>query len=279
MRRLFCLATLNVAEDASIFQGPSPGQCLQSRRENLPKVSPQRDYTPVNEVESDVYGWLFFDHGWPEAIAQRIDDAGAWLTLLAGISVLVPGWRRIGRDAIACTVIAIWILAMAVTHSLRGDVYAEWSLAETAVRYAAPLALICLTWKPDHRLARPIAIGLLTLATAATFTIHGVKAIQLHGPFTDLILLSNLRWTNWDLSQSLAERILLTIGWVDCLVAACLLLARSRPILLYMMFWGFITAASRTTAFGLPAWPETLLRAANGGLPLVLLLLTRKPNP
>ena len=39
-----------------------------------------------------------------------------------------------------------------------------------------------------------------------------------------------------------------------------------------MALWGIITACSRITANGWEAYPEALIRAANGGLPLAILL-------
>ena len=50
-----------------------------------------RYFFSSNEVESDVYGWLFFDHSWPEVTAQRIDDFGALGCLAAGCVVLTTG--------------------------------------------------------------------------------------------------------------------------------------------------------------------------------------------
>jgi hypothetical protein len=37
-----------------------------------------------------------------------------------------------------------------------------------------------------------------------------------------------------------------------------------------MAIWGFVTAVSRVTAFGWERWPDLMIRAANGGIPLLL---------
>ena len=42
-----------------------------------------------------------------------------------------------------------------------------------------------------------------------------------------------------------------------------------------MAFWGLVTALSRPLAMGLESWPETAVRIANGGLPLVLYIIYR----
>jgi len=242
-----------------------------------------------HETESDVYGWLYFDHGWPEATAQRIDDVGAWACCLASLFVVLGGWlamprgpvdrsqrrQRFGRylEACAAITVAVWVLALAITHSLRGEIYAEWSLAEYAVRYGAPLSLLFL--QRDGRMTAAatmhrLGLGLLMLAAAVTFFLHGYKALQGYGPFTDLILLTDQNWSDFGWGQSFAESALVTIGIVDMLVAILLLATRWRWLAIYMAFWGALTAVSRITASGLSAWPETLIRAANWGAPLAI---------
>ena len=51
-----------------------------------------------------------------------------------------------------------------------------------------------------------------------------------------------------------------------------------RPVLAWAALWGVITAASRVVQGGGGALHQTLIRAANGGLPFVLLLLTERPS-
>ncbi len=64
----------------------------------------------------------------------------------------------------------------------------------------------------------------------------------------------------------------MVIGVLDLLVAFFLLTLQSRFAVGYMAAWGLVTASSRTTAFGFDAWPETLLRAANGGVPIAIMI-------
>lgn len=250
-----------------------------------------------SEMESDVYGLLFFDWGWPEDLAQRIDDAGA-LGTLVGAGLAIPGvvllsslggdiasgtrisrqWLRLLLLTNLCF-IASWMLAIAVTQMVRGGAFVEYALGEHAVRFAVPLALALLLapatgWISGERL-RQTSMGLLTLATAATFIVHGYKAICLYGQFTDLILLSSARWTSLQLTQSTAEGALWVIGVVDVVVALLLIGTRWRMIAAYMALWGLITACSRMTAMGAGAWPEVLIRSANWGAPLALLLYHR----
>ncbi len=282
------------------------------------------------ETESDVYGWLYFDCHWSESLAQSIDNAGALMTLVAGGLLCLTGWRMTKpmnespRDEIlrrldraAAWWVALWMLLNTAAHMMRAAVFAELSLAEHAVRYAAPIALALFSGARDRApggtghvndsdtgdlfgehatkvapkldvdtraFSQPrrtrVAIHILVVAAAFTFAAHGYKAFECYAPFTDLILLSDMQWTDTGCTQTTAEQLLVAIGIADIVVALALLLIRSRLAAFYMVVWGSVTAASRMTAFGFDAWPETLIRIANGGVPLAILIYwmtIRKP--
>ena len=240
-----------------------------------------------NESESDVYGFLFFDHGWPEYSAQLIDDIGAYVCLFSGLILIVNGIvlsrkpsLRLLRiillvDTALLIIVASWTFILAATHSVRGEVYAELTLGELAVRFATPVAMLIYLrgFGNSSKKFTLIATGVLTIAVTATFAVHGYKAQLLYGPFTDLILLTDQRLFQSDMEQATAESLLYLIGWTDIIVAGLLLFTRWRVVSFYMMLWGLISASSRLTAFGFAAWPETLIRSANWGAPLLLLCL------
>lgn len=250
------------------------------------------------ETESPVYGWLYFENQWPEANAQTVDNLGALATVCAGTLLILGGtlcrkrsgdleWIRLVHhiEQVAAIWIAFWMLALACAQMMRASMYPEWSLAEHSVRYAAPLALLVLgrigSGLPSETksvMRRKTVVGILIVATAATFIAHGFKAIQRYSPFTDLILLSNLQWSNLAFGQATAETLLVGIGVVDILVAIALITMRLRWVAFYMAAWGLLTAFSRVAAFGIDAWPETLLRIQNGGVPLVILLFWNASN-
>ena len=244
------------------------------------------------ETESDIYGWLYFECDWPEPLAQSIDNCGSWMTVIAGVLLFSIGqmrrqltdqshWLHVSHllNRTATVWIAVWMLLIALAHMMRTSIFAELVPAEHAVRYVAPLALFFsgeVILPPKARTknyrAEKIAITLLMLSACVTFAAHGYKALECYGPFTDLILLSNLEWTKFDLSQKNAERLLISIGVLDIVAAIALLVFRARLAFIYMAIWGFVTAASRMTAMGVDAWPEFLLRFANGGVPIAILL-------
>lgn len=244
------------------------------------------------ESESDIYGLLFFDLEWPETTAKAIDDAGGYGCLVAGIVLIVTGlmsslvfkaqpsnlakFRFI--DSLVLVFVTSWSVLLAVTEMIRGGLFAELALAEQAVRFATPASLFILIWscgKTNGRPKRSIAVELLVVATVCTFVSHGYKALQAYGPFVDLILLSDQRVFQTGIEQQLAENLLIIIGWADIAVACLIILLRWKWVAVYMSVWGFLTAGSRVTALGMEAWPETVIRVANGGAPLVLFFMFR----
>lgn len=254
-------------------------------------------YTGQNETESDIYGLLFFDLGLPEAFAQAVDDGGMLATAFCGALLAIMGWKlrrgdgpadRLGAsprrparlaswiDCVSILLVTSWFLALALSHHWRGGPYARLALGEHAVRYFAPLALLFFIAPVGKVPCRDrwdnTATWMLRIAAAATFATHGFKAIGSYGQFVDLILLSDLRWTSWQISEQTATTALAVIGWVDLFFAAVILTRWWPPAAIYMTFWGMITALSRMTALGFEHWPSTLLRTANAGVPLALFI-------
>lgn len=245
------------------------------------------------ETESSIYGLLFFERVCAETLAQQIDDWGMWAFLISGGALLVIPLvnafdRRVsGRQLAALPpllwqtplllYVAAWQFAMAATQAYRGgSLLAEWSVGSQAVRIAAPLALLLFLPRRNettisvHRANG--AIWLMRLAAAATFTLHGLKAFQRDASFIDLVVGSGQNLLSWDLSQDAIEVTLMIIGITDFALVVLLVLRQWRPIAAYMALWGIITALSRVTSLGWMFFGETLVRAANGGLPLAVYL-------
>lgn len=236
------------------------------------------------EFESHIFEYLMFERGVAESLAQWLDDVGAYLCLAAG-TVFTYRLPRNGKsplrwcEFLAAGFVAVWCIADALAHTARGGVYSELTIGEVAVRFACPIALMLLIGFPC-KCKRTNGISttarwILTLALSTTFIVHGYKAIQLHGQFCDLILLSAQRIFEMDLEQSSVESVLVVIGWIDILAAIALIFTRYKIIAVYMLLWGLITSASRLTALGSAAWPETVIRCANWGAVLVLVMMWR----
>jgi hypothetical protein len=201
------------------------------------------------ESETDFYGWLFFDLGYPEAFVQSLENGLFWgLLTAAGIvglllplfSLLLKGslFRPLGYEFDWCVLpllyVSGWLLTLSVLHMVRGGSYAELALGEHAVRFIAPFSLLLLLpvkgvtnqWRIE------LAAVLLTVAAAATFGVHGWKAFEHYGPFQDLLIGSALNLFNMTAADdhfadliSWVKPLLTTIGIVDLVVAGVVLLA------------------------------------------------------
>ncbi len=105
---------------------------------------------------------------------------------------------------------------------------------------------------------------LLRLACAAEFIGHGAFGI-----------ITKAVWVPYfgvvGIPEDVAYRLMPVIGTIDISLGILVLLTPVRAALLYMAFWGFMTATIRPIA-GEPVW-EFLERAPNWGVPLALLYL------
>ena len=223
-------------------------------------------------VGSSVNGWLFMKAGLPETVASTTDQVATALLLVIAASVLLRPVRvllLVSAAWMAAEALAIWANPGTVVDSVAPFAH--------AVRIAAPLGLAFLLPKTKRELFQmpsrsPLALWILLLGTSATFIAHGMEALQHYGRFVDLIIGSAKQWIGWDLSQSGAEAALTFIGIHDILLAALLLLRRWRWVAGWMALWGLATALSRMTAMGGDSWHQSVLRIANGGVPLAIYL-------
>lgn len=111
---------------------------------------------------------------------------------------------------------------------------------------------------------------ILRIAVAGEFIGHGLLAI---GQKAD--------WVTWitkmiSLDTLTAATLLVSIGYLDLLVALIILLKPIRIVLLWAAFWGFWTALVRPLV-GV-GWLDFIERFANWGAPLALLFLLNWPK-
>ena len=214
---------------------------------------------------------------WSEEAAIAVDrTAGVCMLLAAGFTMLRPCWWVL-------LPVALWqgVLATAIWYQ-GGEAFSQITHFAHATRIVAPLVLaIVAPWPRTFSFGRfttPCAVTLLRWATAITFIAHGTEALGHNPHFVDLIFSTTVRWLHWTPNQQVVEMVLTMIGIADIVVAVLLITLRWRLVAGYMAFWGLITAFSRFTAFGPRALHEVLIRAANGGLPLVLYIYWSQPT-
>lgn len=211
---------------------------------------------------------LFMTLGWSEAAMLIVDRGAAWALVLAGLSVVARPTRP------ALFVIAGWFGIVGLLSWYQGGTFGyEYTLPGYATRILAPVALAVLVWPGGDRAVRRVwAERLLRIAAAATFTAHGIEALEHHPRFIDYVITA-FRRIDVAISEDATRAMLTAIGVQDLFLAGLILTRRWRGIALYMGFWGAITAGSRMVHMGVAKWPATLVRAANFGVPLALVAL------
>lgn len=199
-----------------------------------------------------------------------VERGAAWLLVACGLSVLARPTR------LALGFIAGWFALVAVLTWYQGGQFgSEYAVVAHATRIFAPLALATLVWPgSDEENRRLWAERLLRFTVAATFTTHGVEAIQQHPVFIDYVITA-FRRIGFRMSEDATRSLLIAIGVQDLFLAALVATRRWRSVALYMAFWGAVTAGSRMVHMGFPKWPATIVRAANAGVPLALVFLWR----
>ena len=115
---------------------------------------------------------------------------------------------------------------------------------------------------------KPIGL-LLRFAVFFTFLGHGIVAYNVNPTWISLI-------TAFGFSEAQSIYIMPYIGMLDILVAVVLLFYPLRIVLIWAVFWAFITALSRPIS-GLPI-VDFIERASNWTIPLVLLLIYGFPK-
>lgn len=225
-------------------------------------------------VESPVASFLLTHLNWAEERAAQLDEYAAYGLLACGVLTLLrPCWPVL-------LPVGTWFLAVSLVGVVReAGLVPVLQSVEQSARVAAPLGLLLLDfWPPSlksHLGRTVVSIWLLRLAAGATFVGLGLMAL-LHslqgGQYLELLSVTCDKALGWELADADARLVLAIIGGLDLGLALNVLVSRSRPIVAFMVFWGLVTAASRVVLLGPQAYPEVLVRVANGGIPLVLLL-------
>jgi hypothetical protein len=120
------------------------------------------------------------------------------------------------------------------------------------------------------------AVPILRVCASLTFIGHGIEALSLK-PIFVAYLQTAVDRVGLTLPYDVAVVILRVIGTVDILVGTALSLRGPRPwVAGYMTAWGIVTALARVVYAGPAGLVDCLVRAANGGAPLVLWLGWRR---
>lgn len=206
--------------------------------------------------------------------------------------MLIPALQRIRGLSYLYILLGIYLIALSLCSSYNaGSAFSELSLPAHATRWMPCIAMwVWLFYARNdaesglglkHNSPHKVVIYLLIIACSLTFGIHGYEAFSQHPKFKDL-LYGTMSIASIPLSESACIVLLKFIGIKDILLSVAVLFCvyRWRWILLWMAFWGTITALSRPIAFGEVSWLEALVRIGNGAIPLLIYLMLKKlSNP
>jgi len=243
-------------------------------------------YAASLAVPSHLNSWLLPLHG--DDFAGSVDTTIALILWTAGCALpflgraSLPAFQSkwscpvVRCDAALLCFVAGWAFANAVLSWQMNieDKFAATDPFGHAVRFVAPVVLLAFGTGTGSYLKLE---WLLRIAIASTFIGHGLAAYWLKPGFVDLIVgtIDTFLGSDWRLAEEREKIALLLLPWIgriDFLLAALILIPfkRLRTVALWMAIWGFVTAVSRVTAFGWERWPDLMIRAANGGIPLLL---------
>ena len=105
---------------------------------------------------------------------------------------------------------------------------------------------------------------ILRIGVFGTFLGHGIFAIQVHPSWIPLLVTAGF-------TVEQAMMIMPVIGVLDVILAIWVLVKPNKYILLWMVFWAFLTALMRPLS-GAPVL-EFVERAANWAAPMALLFM------
>ena len=219
---------------------------------------------------SSLFKTLWQNVGLTASLATLIDRIFFALFSLVSLAALYFNKKHLYIAA------GLFILLISILGLYQGGFWGRYFIITAqAPRYLLPLSLAIFYhhFYLDKEKAYHYLKLTLILAVSLVFATHGIEALLKSPKFVDLILRVSRTYFTLSLTQDFVEDILIIIGIVDILVALFIWLYPSSYLFGYAAFWGFITALSRVMFSPEYGLYSTLIRAANGGIPLALLFM------
>lgn len=211
---------------------------------------------------------------------RNIDNLVILISMIAVWLMLIPAIHNTRIFSFIYLALGLYLICLAVAIGINGGAkFSELSVAASASRWVPCIALWVWLYfsKKKTNAHLKTVIYLLICASSLTFATHGYEAWNEHPKFKDL-LYGGMDMFSIPLSESVCILLLKLIGIKDLLLAVAVLFCvyRWRWILLWMTFWGFLTALSRPIAFGDVSWLDALLRVGNGAIPLLIYFVLKQ---
>lgn len=212
------------------------------------------------------------------SIIFQYDSVIAAVLIFCSLLLLVP--KILDKTPLyhSLLLMAVWLIALSIATSLNGGKkFSELALLAHATRWGLPLVLWLAVFyskrEKDIFKSKPV-LAVLVLCSSFTFAVHGWEAFCLNPSFQDLVY-NFTALLGWDIPTSVNSSFLKAVGCMDICLAIGVLFFRKTKLVMWMAFWGIITALSRPLTLGFDAWPETAMRIANFALPFSLYLIYR----
>lgn len=163
----------------------------------------------------------------------------------------------------------------AVFRSLGGgDVTAELAVFAESVRYLWLFIMgyaLRLERTLDIESSLPSVRLYLRFALALTFATHGLEALFQVPAFLAAVSAANRSFLPFPDTEIFASNALIIIGLIDLVLAFLAIFKPSRGVMLYMAFWGFLSAFGRILISPYQGWFDACLRASHYLLPILIL--------
>ena len=162
-----------------------------------------------------------------------------------------------------------WFLLQPILTFLLHSTFAyQYSILAHAARFSLPLS-IYLIFTGDETLSHRGRL-VLRVGISLTFIGHGIEAILIHPKFVDYLITFFNNFLSTDLLESDANKILIAIGVIDIIVGMICLFKKIPAIILWMVFWGGITASWRLLYYDYDGLIQFFLRSVHWLGPLFL---------
>jgi len=222
----------------------------------------------INANGSSIGKTLWFNFNIPDRIASGIDF---YLAILFFPFLAIGIIKKNPWPFYLCF---LWLGSISVLTWYQGGSFsAPYSIFAHNNRYLLPacIAYWIHSRAPNQKSYENLNF-IFTISIAVVFFTHGIEAIEKNPDFIDYTLRFFRKYTPFQMKEKHAVMFLVGVGIQDILLAIAVILKPNKWLFAYMAFWGTWTAVLRTVYSPSYGLAKTLLRAANGGIPLVLCL-------
>lgn len=145
-----------------------------------------------------------------------------------------------------------------------------FSVFAHAIRYILPLCLF-MYLRPNQDKSFEKGAYLLRLGLSLTFIAHGFEALFLNPKFIDYLITFFNDFLNYDISENNVHKILFAIAIIDIFVGLLLVFKTHLWLLLWLAFWGGLTALWRLYYYDFDGELQFLLRSSHWLVPIFLI--------